>query len=175
MQFARIEPCRKCRGKGTIIEKPCNQCHGTGTVEHNRRITIKIPSGVDTGSQLILRAEGDAANQGGPQGDLYVVVHVRPHDTFKREGDDLICKVEVKFSQATLGSNLQVPTLDGPASIKLPAGTQSGAVFRLRKKGMPDLHNGGRGDELVVVNVRTPGDLTSRQRELLEELSREGL
>lgn len=175
MHFARIEPCRKCRGKGTIIEKPCNRCHGTGAVERNRRISIKIPPGVDTGSQLLLRGEGDAANQGGPHGDLYVLVHVRPHETFKRDGDDLICNVAVNFSQATLGSNLQVPTLDGPASIKLPAGTQSGAVFRLRKKGMPDLHNGGRGDELVVVKVKTPGELTSRQRELLEELSREGL
>ena len=175
MQFARIEPCKKCRGQGTVIEKPCNQCHGTGTIERNRRISIKVPPGVDTGSQLLLRSEGDAAGQGGPQGDLYVVIHVRAHNTFKRDGDDLICKVDVNFSQATLGFNLQVPTLDGPASIKLPSGTQSGAVFRLRKKGMPDLHNGGRGDELVVVNVRTPGELTSRQRELVEALSREGL
>jgi molecular chaperone DnaJ len=93
----------------------------------------------------------------------------------KREGDDLICNMEVNFSQATLGANLQVPTLDGPASIKLPAGTQSGAIFRLKKKGMPDLHDGGRGDELIIVKVRTPGELTSRQRELIEELSREGL
>ena len=175
MQFARIEPCRKCRGKGTIIEKPCNQCRGGGTVERNRRISIKIPSGVDTGSQLLLRGEGDVAEQGGPHGDLYVFVHVRPHETFKRDGDDLICNLEVNFSQATLGTSLQVPTLDGPASIKLPAGTQSGAVFRLRKKGMPDLHNGGRGDELVVVRVKTPGELTSHQRELIEQLSREGL
>ena len=175
MQFARIEPCRKCRGNGTIIDKPCNQCHGAGVVERNRRITIKIPPGVDTGSQLLLRGEGDAADRGGPHGDLYVVVHVRPNGTFKREGDDLICNVQVNFSQAALGSDLQVPTLDGPASIKLPGGTQSGAVFRLRKKGMPDLRDGRRGDELVVVNVRTPGELTSRQRELLEQLSREGL
>ena len=175
MQFARIEPCRKCGGKGTIIEKPCNECHGGGIVERNRRITIKVPPGVDAGSQLLLRGEGDAADQGGPHGDLYVVVHVRPHATFKREGDDLICNMKVNFSQATLGTNLQVPTLDGPASIKLPAGTQSGAIFRLRKKGMPNLHDGGRGDELVVVNVRTPGELTSRQRELLEALAKEGL
>jgi molecular chaperone DnaJ len=175
MQFARIEPCKKCRGQGTIIEKPCNQCHGKGTVERDRRISIKIPPGVDTGSQLLLRGEGDAPSHGGPHGDLYVFVHVSPHVTFKREGDDLICNIDVNFSQATLGSNLQVPTLDGLASIKLPSGTQSGAIFRLRKKGMPDIHNGSRGDELVVVNVKTPGELTSRQRELVEELSREGL
>jgi len=127
------------------------------------------------GSQLLLRGEGDAANQGGQHGDLYVFVHIRPHDTFKREGDDLICKVDVNFTQATLGDELKVPTLDGPASIKLPAGTQSGAVFRLKKKGMPDLHNGRRGDELVVINLRTPSELTSRQRELMEQLSKEGL
>ena len=100
---------------------------------------------------------------------------MRPHGTFRRDGEDLICKMDVNFSQATLGTSLQVPTLDGPASIKLPPGTQSGAVFRLKKKGMPDLHNGGRGDELVVVSVRTPGELTSRQRELMEQLSKEGL
>ena len=175
MQFARIEPCRKCRGNGTIIENPCNQCRGAGTVERDRRISIKIPPGVDSSSQLLLRGEGDAPSQGGAHGDLYVVVHVRPHEMFRRDGDDLICNVEVNFSRATLGGDLQVPTLDGPANIKLPSGTQTGAIFRLKKKGMPELHNGGRGDELVVVRVRTPNKLTSRQRELVEELSREGL
>ena len=175
MQFARIEPCRKCRGQGTIIENPCNQCRGAGTVERHRRISIKVPPGVDAGSQLLLRGEGDAPNRGGPHGDLYVVVHVRPHETFKREGDDLICNVEVNFSKAVLGGDLPVPTLDGSASIRLPAGTQSGAIFRLKKKGMPDLHDGGRGDELVVVRVRTPTKLTPRQRELVEALSRESL
>jgi molecular chaperone DnaJ len=175
LQFARIEPCRKCRGNGTIIEHPCSQCRGGGTVERRRRISVRIPSGVDTGSQLLMRGEGDAPNRGGMHGDLYVVVHVSPHETFKREGDDLICNVEVPFSRATLGGDLQVPTLDGPANIKLPNGTQSGAIFRLKKKGMPDLHNGGRGDELVIVRVRTPTKLTSRQRELVEEFSKEGL
>jgi molecular chaperone DnaJ len=175
MQFSRIEPCRKCRGQGTIIENPCNKCRGAGTVERQRRISVTIPPGVDTGSQLLLRGEGDAPNRGGPHGDLYVVVHVRPHETFRREGDDLICNVEVSFSKATLGGDLQVSTLDGPANIKLPSGTQSGAIFRLKRKGMPDLHNGGRGDELVIVRVRTPTKLTSRQRELLEAFSKEGL
>jgi molecular chaperone DnaJ len=175
MQFARIEPCRKCRGKGTVIENPCNQCRGAGVVERHRRISIKIPPGVDTGSQLLLRGEGDAPDRGGPLGDLYIVVHVRPHEIFRREVDELICNVEVNFSKAVLGGDFQVPTLDGSASIKLPAGTQNGAIFRLKKKGMPDLHDGGRGDELVVVRVRTPTKLTSRQRELMEEFSREGL
>jgi len=175
MQFARIEPCRKCRGKGTIIEKPCNQCHGAGIVERNRRISVKIPAGVDTGSQLLLRGEGDAPNGGGRRGDLYVVVHVKPHTTFQREGNDLICNVDVSFSRAALGGDLQVPTLDGPANIMMPAGTQSGAIFRLRKKGMPAIRENGKGDELVVVQVRTPTNLTSHQKELVQELSREGL
>jgi molecular chaperone DnaJ len=175
MHFARIEPCRKCRGRGTIIEKPCNECHGAGVVERSRRISVKIPSGVDSGSQLLLRGEGDAADGRGQRGDLYVVIHVRSHPTFRREGNDLICNVDVNFSRAALGGDLQVPTLEGLANIDMPSGTQTGAVFRLRKKGMPDLHNYGRGDQLVVVRVKTPTKLTSHQKELVEQLSREGL
>ena len=175
MHFARIEPCRKCRGKGTIIEKPCNQCHGSGIVERDRRISIKIPPGVDTGSQLLLRGEGDTPNGSGRRGDLYVVVRVKPHETFRREGNDLICNVDVSFSRAALGGDVQVPTLDGPANIMMPAGTQSGAIFRLRKKGMPAIRENGKGDELVVVQIRTPTNLTSHQKELVQELSREGL
>ena len=175
MHFARIEPCKKCRGRGTIIEKPCNRCRGRGIVEQHRRISIKIPPGVDTGSQLLLRGEGDTPNGSGRRGDLYVVIHVRPHETFKREGNDLICNVDVSFSKASLGGDVQVPTLDGPANIVMPPGTQSGAIFRLRKKGMPALRENGRGDELVVLQVRTPTRLTPHQTELLQELSREGL
>jgi molecular chaperone DnaJ len=175
MRFARIEPCRKCRGKGTIIEKPCNQCRGTGIVERDRRISIKIPPGVDTGSQLLLRGEGDAPNGGGRRGDLYVVVHVKPHETFRREGNDLICNLDVSFSRAALGGDVQVPTLDGPANIMMPPGTQSGAIFRLRRKGMPAIRENEKGDELVVVQVRTPTNLTSHQKELVQELSKEGL
>ena len=175
MQFVRTEPCRKCRGQGTIIDNPCNQCRGAGTVQRERRISIKIPSGVDSESQLLLRGEGDAPTRGGPHGDLFVVVHVRPHPMFRRDGEDLVCNIEMNFSKAALGGNLQVPTLDGPANINIPAGTQSGAIFRLKKKGMPDLHDGGRGDELVVIRVRTPTKLTSRQRELMDELSKEGI
>ena len=175
LHFARIEPCRKCRGKGTIIEKQCNQCRGAGIVERDRRISIKIPSGVDTGSQLLLRGEGDATNGGGRRGDLYVVVHVKPHATFRREGNDLICNVDVSISRAVLGGDVQVPTLDGPANIMMPPGTQSGAIFRLRKKGMPAIRENGKGDELVIVQVRTPTNLTSHQKELVQELSKEGL
>jgi molecular chaperone DnaJ len=175
MHFARIEPCRKCRGRGTIIEKTCNTCRGEGTVQRRRRISVKIPPGVDSASQLVLRGEGDAADGQGQRGDLYVVVHVRPHKIFRREENDLICQVDVNFSKATLGGDMQVPTLDGPANISVPAGTQTGAVFRLRKKGMPSLRGNGRGDQLVVVQVKTPTGLTSRQRELVRELAREGI
>jgi molecular chaperone DnaJ len=175
MHFARIEPCRKCRGRGTIIDKPCSVCRGVGIVERHRRINIKIPAGVDTGSQLIMRGEGDTADGGGQRGDLYIVVNVRPHDVFRRDGNDLICNVDVGFSKAVLGGEVEVPTLDGPARIVTPPGTQTGAIFRLRKKGMPVLRENGRGDELVVVQVKTPSKLTPRQRELIQELSREGL
>ena len=175
MHFARIEPCRKCHGRGTVIEKPCPVCHGNGIVGRARRINLKIPAGVDTGSQLVMRGEGDAPNGDGRRGDLYVVVHVRSHDIFQREGSDLICRVDLGFSKAALGGELEVPTLDGPAKIMVPPGTQSGATFRLRKKGMPLLRESGRGDELVVVQVKTPTRLTARQRELVEQLLREGL
>jgi molecular chaperone DnaJ len=174
MQFSRIEPCRKCRGRGEIIEKPCNLCRGTGLVQLHRRISVKIPAGVDNGSQLILRGEGDAPDGGGQKGDLYVVINVMPHQIFEREDNDLVCHVDVLLSKAMLGGELEVPTLDGPARISMPPGTQSGAIFRLRKKGMPGLHS-GRGDELVVIRVKIPTKLSQRQRDLIEQLSKEGL
>jgi len=174
MHFARIEPCRKCRGRGVIIDKPCPTCSGIGIVERRRRISLKIPPGVDTGSQLILRGEGDAPDGSGQRGDLYVVLRVRLHEVFTREGNDLICRVNVSFSKAALGGEVEVPTLDGPARIMVPPGTQSQATFRLRKKGMPAIRENGRGDELVLVQVRTPSKLTSRQKELFEQLAREG-
>ena len=175
MQFSRIEPCRKCRGRGQIIEKPCNVCRGAGLVELHRHISVKVPPGVDTGSQLILRGEGDAPNGGGQKGDLYVVISVRPHEIFQREDNDLVCRIDLSLSKATLGGDIEVPTLDGPARISVPQGTQSGAIFRLRKKGMPGLRYSGRGDELVVVRVKIPAKLSQRQRELIEQLSKEGL
>ena len=158
-----------------IIEKPCNACRGRGIVELHRRISVRIPPGVDTGSQLILRGEGDAPDGGGQKGDLYVVVSVRPHELFQREDNDLVCHVDVAFSKAALGGELDVPTLDGPARISMPPGTQTGAIFRLRKKGMLGLRDNRRGDELVVVRLRTPNKLSQRQRDLIQELSREGL
>jgi molecular chaperone DnaJ len=175
MRFARIGPCNKCRGRGVIIEKLCSECHGSGIVERRRRISVRIPEGVDTGSQLLMRGEGDAPNGDGRRGDLYVIVHVRPHGVFRREGNDLICRVDLTFSKAALGGEVEVSTLDGPAKIVVPPGTQSGALFRLRKKGMPELRDHGRGDEIVVVQVKVPSKLTQQQRELIQELSRYGL
>jgi molecular chaperone DnaJ len=175
MHFARIEPCNKCRGRGVIIEKPCATCRGTGIIERRRRISVSIPAGVDSGSQLVMRGEGDAPNGDGRRGDLYIVVDVRPHEVFRREGNDLICRVDLNFSKATLGGEVEVSTIDGAAKIMVPPGTQTGALFRLRKKGMPALRDSGRGDEIVIVQVKTPTKLTSRQRELIQELSRDGL
>lgn len=175
MQFARVVPCRKCRGRGTIIEKPCSTCKSAGVLEVRRHISVKIPAGVDSDSQLILRGEGDVPNGSGQRGDLYVVINVKPHQVFQRENNDIVCNVDIAYSKAALGGEVEVPTLDGPARISVPPGTQSGAIFRLRKKGMPALRDYGRGDELIVIKLQTPTKLTQHQRELLNELSREGL
>ena len=175
MRFAVRRPCGKCRGRGIVIDKPCGACRGSGIVERQRRISIRIPPGVDTGSQLIMRGEGDASEDEGQRGDLYVVIHVRPHGLFRREGSDLICRLSVSFTKAVLGGEVEVPTLDGSAKITVPPGTQTGTMFRLRKKGMPELRHSGRGDELVVVQISTPTKLTPQQRELIQNLSREGL
>jgi len=170
--FARIiqtELCNICRGRKTIVDSPCRDCGGTGSVEKVSRISVKIPPGVDTGSQLRLRGEGEAGTRGGPSGDLYVVVHVKPHPIFERQGSDILCETSISFPQATLGAEIEVPTLASKARLKIPAGTQSGTVFRLRGKGLPELHGRGRGDQLVRVVVRTPTRLTERQKQLLRE------
>jgi molecular chaperone DnaJ len=175
MRFAVRRPCNKCRGRGIVLDKPCNTCRGSAILERQRRISVRIPAGVDTGSELVMRGEGDASEDGGRRGDLFVVIHVRPHGVFRREGDDLICRIDLNLTKAVLGGEVEIPTLDGTAKITVPPGTQSGAIFRLRKKGMQGLRSGGRGDELVVVQVKVPSKLTPRQRDLIQDLSREGL
>lgn len=172
-RFVRIEPCDRCHGKGTIIDSPCPECRGAGEVQRARKISVRIPPGVDTGSRLRLAGEGDSS-QDGPPGDLYVEIHVKPHEVFTREGDDLFYEAKIPFSQAALGSEITVPTIDGFAKVKIPPGCQSGSLFRLRGKGMPGLR-GGRGDELVRVLVKTPEKLTPAQRRAIEELARQGL
>jgi len=171
--FTEIRTCDSCHGKGTIIDHPCEHCRGTGRVKRARKIMVKIPPGIDSGYSLRLRGEGEPGVHGGPPGDLYVTVYVKPHNVFERDGDDIICEAKIGFSQAALGAEIGVPTLDSKARLKIPPGTQSGAMLRLRRKGMPHLNGFGRGDELVRVIVETPIHLTRRQKELLAELAKE--
>jgi len=162
--------CPACRGEGQIITSPCHDCHGQGKVHTERRITVKIPAGVDTGSQLRLRGEGEPGEYGGPPGDLFVVIHVKEHEFFGREGDDLICQLPISFVQAALGDQITIPGLDGDEEIevKIPPGTQPEQILRIPGKGMPRLNGRGRGDLFVKVMVKIPERLTPRQRELLE-------
>ncbi len=183
MQFAQNTPfgrvvqsrtCDRCRGAGKIIEKPCPTCRGTGYVRRSRSIKIKVPPGVDNGSRLRLSGEGEAGKRGGPPGDLYVFIHVKPHRIFSREGDDLMCEINISFVQAALGDELEVPTLEGNARLKIPEGTQSGTVFRMKGKGVPHVDGYGRGDQHVRIQVVTPTRLTEKQKELLRDFGRTG-
>lgn len=172
-QFIQVTTCNACGGKGTIVKTPCKRCQGSGIVQRQRRITVDVPPGVDTGSRLRLRGEGEAGSTGGPVGDLYVVIHVKPHALFTRNGSDVLYEMPIGFTQATLGAKLTVPTLGGEAKMKIPAGTQSHTLFRLRGKGLPHIRGFGRGDELVRVIVQTPKKLSARQKELLRDLAAE--
>lgn len=171
-RFVQITPCDRCRGSGFIIEHPCPECKGIGLSERSRRIRVQIPAGVEDGSSLRISGEGNQSLEGGPPGDLYVLINVKPHENFKRHGDNLICEMPVNMVQAALGTVIHVPTIDGKAKLKIPPGTQGGTLFRLRGKGLPSLGH-GRGDELVRVNVKTPVNLTRRQKELLKEWAKE--
>jgi len=173
MQFTEIQTCNKCGGRGLSVKNLCKDCKGTGTTQHLRRIRVKVPPGIDDGYSLRLRGEGKPGSPGSPKGDLYVVIHVKPHEFFKRDGSNIFCDAYVSFPQASLGSSIQVPTLDGKAKLKIPAGTQTGTLFRLTRKGLPKINGWGRGDQLVRVMVRTPTRLTKHQRKLLEELAGE--
>jgi molecular chaperone DnaJ len=168
--FQLAQTCPKCRGQGEIIQAVCPECRGEGRRRETHHIKVKIPAGVDTGSNLRVRGEGEAGTAG--RGDLYVVIEVRPHPMFKRQGNDILAEINISLSQAVLGSEVEVHTLDGKVEMKIPAGTQSGKVFRLREKGIPDVHSRGNGDELVRVIVDIPTRLTSEQRRLMEEFSR---
>lgn len=172
-QFIQIQPCDLCGGKGIRIETPCHTCRGTGIVRRTRTIQIKVPVGVDSGHMLKLSGEGEASHNVGTAGDLYVAVHVKPHKIFERDGNDIICEAPVSFPLAALGGEIEVPTLDGKARVKIPAGTQSGTVFKLRGKGMPKIEGFGRGDELVKVHLQIPTKLSERQKELLRDLAKE--
>jgi molecular chaperone DnaJ len=164
--------CSQCGGEGQIVKSPCKACTGQGRVARERTLKVRIPPGVDEGAQLRVAGEGEGGLGGGPPGDLYVVLHVRQHAFFTREGNELYCALPLTFPQATLGAEVDVPVLDGVAQLKVPAGTQNGDVLRLRGKGMPGLHGRGRGDACYSVVVEVPRKLTGRQRELLEEFQR---
>lgn len=169
--FSIARSCPACNGKGTVIKDPCVDCGGAGKVRVKRSLKVKVPPGVDAGSRLRIVGEGDSGDRGGPPGDLYVVLHVAPHEFFVRENDDVICEAEISFPQAALGAEIEVPTIEGPVKLKVPQGTQTGKVFRLKGKGIASLRTGRRGDEQVVVRVVTPTGLTKRQKELLEEFA----
>jgi molecular chaperone DnaJ len=175
--FSIQQTCPNCRGSGKVISSPCTECHGQGRVKHTKTLSVKVPAGVDEGDQIRLTGEGESGENGGPSGDLYVQVRLKPHAIFKREGDDLHCEMPISFAAATLGGDVEVPTLDGRANLKIPAGTQTSKVFRLRAKGVTNVRNGHVGDLYCHTSVETPVNLTKRQKELLEEfdvLTREG-
>lgn len=167
--FQLQQPCSRCRGTGRIISNPCDTCLGQGRVRRTRKLSVKVPAGVSTGDRIRLGGEGEAGRNGGPAGDLYVEINVRPHPIFEREGDDLSCEVPLSFATAVLGGAVNVPTLEGEVSLKIPQETQSGRVFRLRGKGVKPVRGGTQGDLYCRVMVETPVNLSSEQRELLKQ------
>ena len=169
--FSIAQTCPACQGAGRVIEKPCKACHGSGRRDRPSKIKLKIPCGVDTGSRLRSIGNGQAGLRGGPSGDLYVILHVKPHEIFQRDCDDLLCEVPVGFVQAALGTDIEVPTLTGKAEIKIPAGTQPGTMFRLKGKGVKNVQGYGHGDLHVRVLVEVPTHLSSAQRAKLEEFA----
>ncbi len=170
-QMIRVVSCDKCEGRGRIPETPCGRCSGRGLEQGTHRLNVKVPPGIEDGTQLILRGQGEDGPFGGPPGNLYVIVRIKPHSNLLRRGRDLIYEAEVNFSQAALGTSIKVPSLTGEKTLKVPSGTQSGTILRMRGEGMPSRF--GKGDQLVHVTVTVPKRLTKRQRELIEQLGKE--
>ncbi|MGV1099932.1 molecular chaperone DnaJ [Thiovibrio sp. JS02] len=172
--FFRVQTtCPKCHGEGTIITEPCNDCQGAGLVRKSKKVSLKIPAGVDTGARMRLRGEGEGGRKGGPPGDLYVILHVEAHDFFHREGNDIHCHFPLSMVQAALGAKVTIPTIHGSKELEIPAGTQPEQVFTLRGEGVPSLRGGGKGDMFVGIKVIIPKKLSKKQKELLSEF--EGL
>lgn len=163
-----VRACDACGGTGKKIEKPCGTCKGKAKIKKKRKMEVKIPGGVSTGNQLTLRSEADLGTKGGPRGDVYVVIHVQPHDIFKRDGNDVFCDIDISYTQAVLGDEITVPTLDGKVAYKIPEATPSGKTFRLKGKGIQNLNGYGRGDQYVRVNVIIPAKLNDKQKEALK-------
>lgn len=166
-QFSSVTTCDNCHGTGKTIEKPCGKCKGKGQVRRPRKVSIKVPAGVDNGSALRLAGEGELGEQGGPPGDLIVRLRVRPHKVFKREKDNVTMEIPISFVQAALGDEIEIPTLEGKTTLKIPEGTQPEAVFHLRGKGIPHLQGYGKGDQIITVKVGIPTKLTAKQKEML--------
>ncbi|BBL34825.1 chaperone protein DnaJ [Nitrosomonas stercoris] len=169
--FSIQQTCSHCQGSGKVVSDPCKDCRGTGRVKHQKTLSVRIPAGVDEGDSIRLTGEGEAGVNGGPAGDLYVVIHLASHPVFQRDGNHLHCEIPISFTAAALGGEIEVPTLDGHARIKIPAGTQTGKIFRLRNKGITGVRNKLTGDLLCHVAIETPVNLTARQKELLEEFA----
>lgn len=170
--MVQVTTCPTCGGQGEVIETPCPSCHGSGLERRTRKKVVSIPPGVDTGTQIRLTGEGQPGSNGGPPGNLYLVIQVQPHKYFRRKGDDILLDLNINVAQAALGDEIKVPTVDGEAVLKIPPGTQPGKIIRMRGKGVPNLHNNSyRGDQLVVLNVEIPRNLTPEQRELFQKLA----
>ena len=169
--FSIAQTCPRCEGRGKTVDKPCRTCSGSGRREKTAKIKLKIPAGVDTGARLRSSGSGEGGARGGPAGDLYVVLHVQPHEIFQREGDDLLCEVPISFVQAALGADVEVPTLNGSAQIRIPAGTQPATLFRLKGKGVKNVQGYGSGDLHVRVTIEVPAKLNSAQKAKLEEFA----
>ena len=167
--FTSTQTCSKCGGSGKIIHQPCARCRGAGVERRSRTIKASIPAGIDNGQTISLRGQGNAGRNGGPAGDLHITVTVRPHELFRREGNSVLCEAPITFVQAALGAEMEIPTIDGKVKYTIPEGTQSGTVFRLRGKGIPNLNGKGRGDQFVTVYVETPRNLTGEQRDALKK------
>ena len=170
-QMVNERPCSRCKGEGKIISEPCKECRAKGTVKRNKKLKVKIPAGVDNGSRLRVSGEGEAGAKGGPNGDLYVYLYVKPHKFFERDGTTVLCEVPINIVQATLGADIKVPTLDGQVTMKVPEGTQPGKVLRLKGKGIPSLRGGGRGDQLVRIKVVVPTKLSDKQKDALRKFA----
>jgi len=167
-----VTTCDQCRGEGTVIAIPCKECRGEGRLRQTRHLAVKIPAGIDGASQIRITGEGDAGPRGGPYGNLYVALDVQPHKYFVREGNDILLELPLNVAQATLGTELDIPTVDSSDRLRIPPGTQTGAAFRLRGKGVPFLRGSGRGDQIVVTRVVVPSRLTEQQRKLFQELEK---
>ena len=170
-QMVNERPCSRCKGEGKIISEPCKECRGKGTVKRNKKLKVKIPAGVDNGSRLRVSGEGEAGAKGGPNGDLYVYLYVKPHKFFERDGTTVLCEVPINIVQATLGADIKVPTLDGQVTMKIPEGTQPGKVMRIKGKGIPNLRGGSRGDQLVRIKVVVPTKLSDKQKDALRKFA----